>query len=607
MRSASKYPALVGGAVVLLATIGWSADAAAQSTPPNSSLALSRFNPAPVGDRFFGIPYPAGNGDVAPHAGLLGDYAFEPLVLDEFADDGSDAAIVDSQFLLHAGAAFSLGQRLNINMDLPFELTQSGEGAVVDGRTLDIREEAAVGDLRLGARLTAFGEFEDPFQAAMGVYFWMPTGEERAMMSTGTVRAMPHLVFGGCVEERVIWSATAGVDVRDEATYAGVSQGVAINWGAGVAAFLDDHQRLQLGPEFYMASVAEDAVSQNLNGEVLLGFRGRPLTDLELGLALGPGFTDAIGTPTVRTVFSVAYTPKMEKSKDRDGDGIEDHVDACPDVPGVASSDPSKHGCPPPGDRDADGIIDEQDACPDIKGIPSDDPKKHGCPPPGDRDGDGIVDEKDACPDVPGVPSDDPKKNGCPSDRDEDGIIDAEDACPDVAGPKRDDPKTNGCPDRDEDGIMDAVDACPDEKGVPSPDPAKNGCPAKVVVTEKEIKILQKVEFDFNKATIKPVSNSLLDEVAAVMKDYPEITKIEVQGHTDSKGSDAHNKLLSQRRAEAVQKALVSRGVDEGRLSNKGYGEEEPIASNDTDEGRAQNRRVQFKILERKKKAPEAP
>ncbi len=108
----------------------------------------------------------------------------------------------------------------------------------------------------------------------------------------------------------------------------------------------------------------------------------------------------------------------------------------------MKSDDPKKNGCP--ADRDGDGIPDAVDACPDVAGVANDDPKKNGCP--ADKDGDGIPDSADACPDVPGVASDDPKKNGCPADRDGDGIPDDVDACPDKPGIASDDPKKNGCP-----------------------------------------------------------------------------------------------------------------------------------------------------------------
>src|SRR5262249_25032711 len=149
------------------------------------------------------------------------------------------------------------------------------------------------------------------------------------------------------------------------------------------------------------------------------------------------------------------------------------------------------------------------------------DPKKNGCPPPKDTDGDGIPDDVDACPTEPGVPSDDPKKNGCPEDTDGDDIPDAKDTSPDIKAIPTNDPATNACPgDPDGDGIRDDKDACPNEKGKPNEDPKKNGCPEAVRVTEGEIIILQQVQFDTGKATIKKVSDPLLDEVAGVLKEH---------------------------------------------------------------------------------------
>ena len=191
---------------------------------------------------------------------------------------------------------------------------------------------------------------------------------------------------------------------------------------------------------------------------------------------------------------------------------------------------------------------------------------KHAPPKPGDRDGDGLTDDVDKCPDEP---------------EDKDGFED-DDGCPD--------------PDNDKDSVLDKDDKCPTEPGVP-PD----GCPQKyklVVVTEKKIELKQTVFFDFNKATIKPVSYALLDDVAQALKDNPKI-KVEVQGHTDSVGNDAFNLKLSQKRAESVRKYLVKQGVAADRMVPKGYGENVPIADNRTADGRSQNRRVEFIITER--------
>ena len=249
---------------------------------------------------------------------------------------------------------------------------------------------------------------------------------------------------------------------------------------------------------------------------------------------------------------------------DRDGDGIKDNVDKCPDDPEDKDGFEDEDGCPDL-DNDKDGIPDKTDKCPndpeDKDGFQDED----GCPDP-DNDGDGLFDKVDQCPNDP---------------EDKDGFEDA-DGCPD--------------PDNDKDGFLDKDDKCPNEPGV-----APDGCPRKynlVVVTEKKIELKQTVFFDFNKATIKSVSFALLNDVAQAMADNPKI-KVEIGGHTDSIGNDAFNLKLSQQRAESVRTYLIKRGIDSNRMVPKGYGENVPIADNRTEAGRSQNRRVEFVITER--------
>ena len=190
-----------------------------------------------------------------------------------------------------------------------------------------------------------------------------------------------------------------------------------------------------------------------------------------------------------------------------------------------------------------------------------------------------------------------------PSDRDGDGILDVEDACPDLPGEASDDPEKHGCPppsDSDGDGIFDDVDACPKVKGLPNDNPKKHGCP-KARVERGKIEILERVEFATDSARILPESDAILNAVLKVINEHPEFTKISVEGHTDSRGNNAYNMALSGRRAAAVVKWLTSRGLVASRLQFTGFGEEQPIDTNDTDEGRQNNRRVEFKIVESKK------
>jgi outer membrane protein OmpA-like peptidoglycan-associated protein len=252
---------------------------------------------------------------------------------------------------------------------------------------------------------------------------------------------------------------------------------------------------------------------------------------------------------------------------------------------------------PAPGDRDGDGFLDPKDKCPDqaenFQGFEDDD----GCPDDPDTDGDGITDSKDSCvlepEDKDGYLDDD----GCPDvDNDLDTVLDTADKCPleaeDPDGFEDDD----GCPDpdNDKDTVPDIKDQCPNEIGSTTQEPL--GCPTKpalVVVTDCEVKITQQIHFEFNKDKIRPESFPVLDAVVEALQKNQAI-KIEVQGHTDNKGSAAYNKNLSDRRAKAVMKYLLEHGIELSRLTSHGYGFERPLVDNSTEQNRALNRRVQF-------------
>jgi outer membrane protein OmpA-like peptidoglycan-associated protein len=262
-----------------------------------------------------------------------------------------------------------------------------------------------------------------------------------------------------------------------------------------------------------------------------------------------------------------APPPPPEAPKDTDGDGLLDPVDECPRKPEDLDGFQDEDGCPED-DNDGDGIGDKIDDCP---------------MDPEDRDG---FDDTDGCADL---------------DNDRDGLADAVDQCPEVPEDQDGFEDDDGCPDCDNDGdgvpeCPDAIDKCPAEAAPGTPD----GCAPKyelIVVTEEKIELKQTVFFDTKKATIQRKSFDLLDEVAQALADRPAI-KVRIEGHTDSQGKDAFNKTLSQKRAEAVKAYLVGRGIDEARMTPVGFGEEVPIADNRTDAGRAQNRRVEFFIVE---------
>lgn len=242
-------------------------------------------------------------------------------------------------------------------------------------------------------------------------------------------------------------------------------------------------------------------------------------------------------------------TPKVVEVPvvtDRDGDGIVDSLDACPDQAGTAAL----QGCP---DRDGDGIADKDDKCPDVAGLA----KYQGCPIP-DTDKDGINDEEDKCPDVPGVA----RYQGCP------------------------------IPDTDKDGVNDEEDKCPNEAG-----PASNfGCPViDVAVVEKVNKAAKNIFFATGSARLLAKSYASLKDVAKILKDNPSY-KVDVDGYTDITGNADKNQVLSESRANSVKTYLISNGVEESRITATGHGINDPIADNKTAAGRAKNRRVEMKL-----------
>ena len=166
--------------------------------------------------------------------------------------------------------------------------------------------------------------------------------------------------------------------------------------------------------------------------------------------------------------------------------------------------------------------------------------------------------------------------------------------------------ETSDPTDTDHDGIPDEVDACPLEPGEMDSDPEKIGCP-KYIRRKKgsnEIEVLKRIEFEFDKSTLKPVSYPILDEVVALLDANPTIKKVSIEGHTDNQGTAEYNQKLSDDRANSVMAYLTGKGIAATRLQAKGFGLTKPRATNDTDEGRQENRRVEFHILEQSGPAP---
>ena len=383
-----------------------------------------------------------------------------------------------------------------------------------------------------------------------------------------------------------------------------------IPFGAGVRYDLSERVTLGVEGNFrktftdYIDGVSQTADSKKndwyYTANVLLGYRFDYKRDAD---------KDGI----VDEEDACPYLPGKASTKgcpDFDGDGVADRLDKCPNEKGVSYLD----GCP---DRDGDGVADQFDNCPDVAG----DAKYAGCP---DTDGDGIIDSNDDCPNARGLA----KFGGCP-DTDGDGIADKFDSCPTVAGTVEE----NGCPpkDTDGDGIVDKDDKCPTEKG----EKVNGGCPASGIATMPEVvktvepiqttnssvetvisepistytgainsetsavfqEALYGIQFETGSSVITKSSYTILNRVYSYMIRSGAGNSFNIGGHTDNVGNADANMRLSDARAKAVFNYLVSKGIRANRLTYKGYGDTTPIETNSTTQGRAKNRRVEFNMF----------
>jgi hypothetical protein len=396
---------------LVVAASSWALLSSARAAA-DQGFALERFLPSFAGDKLFGVQSPYGAGDNTFLAMVLLDYAHNPLVVRDAAGS-SIGAVVGDQTMVHFHASYAVLRALSFDVDLPVGF-QHGEQPMVAGLpAFPAPASTALGDVRLGVRATIYGRAEDRFQLAASALVWLPTGSRAAFTGDGGVRSLPMLVAGGAARW-LVWSASVGPELRPRTPYLSATPGPSVRWGAGIG-FLPGDGSFQVGPEL-TGGVGFKPQSATTDFELLLGARARFAGRFVAGFAASLGLAPGVGTPDFRTVLSIAYAPVAPpriNRTDRDGDGIPDALDACPDEPGVPTNDPKTNGCPPPmKDRDGDRIPDDEDACPDVKGAPDPVRALHGCPP--DRDNDGIPDAEDACPDQAGPRDPDPKKNGCP-------------------------------------------------------------------------------------------------------------------------------------------------------------------------------------------------
>lgn len=429
-------------------------------------------------------------------------YGHRPVVVNDRARDTVLAAPLENAMSVDAVGSIGLWNFLELAAHVPIRPIWQGDDVTASGQAL--RARAGLGDVRFVPKVRFFDVGSESFHASLGaaVPVSLPTGSSSALRGAGAVMAEPRLLFGlGGVRWDLIFSGGYAVRPGADTNLAGKRE---ITFGSAFTyAVSQGKVPVDLQVEVYGAHLPDaQTLGSKTPVEGLVGAIVWPSDHVSLYFGAGPGISKGLGAPDFRAVFGIRYgdrVPGRDRYRDRDGDGIDNEHDRCPDRA-----------------EDKDGFQDH-DGCPED-----------------DNDQDGIPDDDDECPDQP----------------------------EEVGG----------------DG-----DGCPDK--------------AKVIVHEGRIEIVGKVQFETGSAKIMKKSEPLLDEVARAMKAHPEVKRVRIEGHTDSTGPIEVNDDLSQKRAEAVEKALVKRGIAEKRLETKGYGPRRPMAPNETRAGRARNRRVEFVIV----------
>ena len=573
-------------------------------------------------------------------AALMLAYSNDPLftyfISSAGQPDDRNEVLVENRITGHLTASLALFEWIELGLEVPVLLTQQRDNNFAPAADAGSLVSSGMGDLRLVPKARVIRQRDGaPLDIGLQIPFTLPTGQfsdyfgEEGYSFSPTLLASREWTFS---EGTLRAAANIGMRFRTQDSVLADGQNSVSTelLGRIGAAYLmsvvEDHPTelsLSLASMPQVAGFFGQIPVRNpaeLLGEIDYSIYG-PLSAFMGG---GMGLIAGNGVPDFRWFGGVRFASRAPA--DKDGDGIVDKMDSCIDQPETINGFDDSDGCPDVDDADGDGIRDGDDKCvsvaEDKDGFEDDD----GCPD-FDHDHDGIANEADKCDDQPEDKDGFEDDDGCPdSDNDKDGVADSADHCTGVAEdndgfedadgcPDNDNDKdevvdlsdrcplqaghvlNTGCPDTDRDGdtVVDRIDNCPDEKG----DPSKSGCLAKQLVELKgdKIEILDKVFFQTGKDIIDSKSFALLDNVAAVLKSHPEILHLRVEGHTDNDGSADNNKELSDRRAKAVASYLSVKGVEGSRLVGVGYGMEKPIADNATNDGKAQNRRVEFVIV----------
>lgn len=578
-----------------------------------------RYSPDFTAPTFFSVR------DVRPHApgfgfGLGVNYASAPLQY-RFDDAREPIDLVGSATSLDLGVSFATG-RLGVAVDMPLHLVS---GDLTDGGF-------APGDLRVSVLGAIIPRHDAMF--GLGVYgdIGVPTGDGALYMGSGS----PELSAGlsATVGKRVLVAANAGIHIASPAALDDLSWGSRAEWGVGVSVPVVD--AFAIVAELEGESVLSTTDTTGANPiEWRLGGRARLGPNLVASLGGGTGLTTGVGAPEFRVLGGLGFVPaareaRVDRGPDRDGDGIADGQDLCPDQPEDRNGQADEDGCPdaglvpthlvvtdPEGRRLAGASI-ELVSGPELGrwSLPDGDltrslaPGEYGVRVRAPRFG-----ATEARLVVPEAPRHEQSFQLQPAVAGGTVILSVRNevgqpvsALVTLLGEGRkfttggDGIGTEPVPAGEVELSVWAEGYRPERVKVQVGKDEKKSVDvtlgvSRVVVLADRVDIRDKVFFDLDSATIKAESFRILDDVAATLENHTELRLVEVQGHTDDQGAEDYNLQLSQKRAEAVRKYLIGQGIEPDRLVARGYGEGQPLQPGTGEDAREVNRRVVFRIL----------
>lgn len=612
------------GALVLATTLFCPPVFAQDGTGHDQDIDIELFRPYSDAMGYFTVPSSATLKHLQIGGSLWFGYENDPVVLvyDGLrtapvnalvnGDDGD--GVIDDRLFANAQVGIGLSRFFSFTVDVPLVLWQQGYdlntvyNPTQEPTPLPVNGS---GDVRLTPKVVALDLDRVPVGLSFFIPISLPTAAGTGFLGEDVVTVTPSAVLelaDGSVRDGKYgfrMAGTAGLRARDAEEAGGVTFSSKV-FVYGVGLGIRPVHAFEILGEFHGELGGTEPAARP--AEVNAGIKIMPVDFVTINAGGGFGVLSGVGAPDYRVFGGITVAPNLDPCVlDRDKDGVVNCEDQCVDDPEDDDDFRDEDGCPE-WDNDKDNIEDRDDSCP----LDPEDYDRYrdrdGCPDP-DNDKDQILDEDDQCPDEPEIVNGYLDEDGCPDDKpiedtDGDGYKDDVDRCTLDPEDFDDFEDEDGCPEPDNDGdtFLDPVDRCPLEREIFNGVEDDDGCPdeGRVVVEASSIRILDKIYFEFNKAQIRPVSFSLLDEIAAVINLHPELLKIRIEGHTDDVGNDVYNLKLSQQRADAVREALIERGIAPERLDAVGFGEMRPLESNETEDGRAINRRVEFIIVDRR-------